>query len=154
MSLNLPSLTSSIAHAPSPITTTTNPGCVDVASQGASNVLIDHSVSSTISSASSVNSNGEVQIANSLALCQGTMSVTKCYGSLVHASGEGGQRLDHQKAVQAASTGQGLPANVDAGTVNHAMYMGPNIALCSPVAVTVNAGSLQPGGLASNVNIR
>jgi hypothetical protein len=116
---------------PVPGTTSTNPGCIDPASQSFAPAPTDQSNSRFPCSSPTVTSNGEMQRGNQHLgnAINGTVQVSSGSAAVVQASGEGGQWLDKQETVKAVATGRG------------------------PI-VDVAAGSGHPGGLARNVNIR
>lgn len=131
--LNLAPLTPFEAP-PVRLTTSTNPGCTDPASQSFTPVPTDSASSRTPCSSPTITSNGEMQHKNQHLgnASSGTVLVSTGSGAVVQAHGEGGQFLDKRKAVQAESTGKGLPKNIYAGNKNHMHMIPPLIAVCTP----------------------
>jgi hypothetical protein len=119
-------------------------------------VQTDQTMSKTISSASAVSSDGEIQRGNQHLgnVANGTVTQTRGYVPVVQLSGDGGQRLDMRPADESSSTGTGLAKEVFAGSVNHAKAMAATIAKTTPPAVDVAAGSGHPGGLPMTIHIR
>ena len=136
-----------------PITTSTNPGCVNPADQQYVAPTIDQTRTASSSSSSVNNSNGEAQFVAGNTV-QGTVTQTAASVPVMQLSGEGGQRLDRRSADESVTTGKGLAAEVFAGSVNHARHEAPKVAICTSPAVNVHADTTRPGGLPKNVNIR
>ena len=154
---NLPPLPP-LGQLPSPGTTHTNPGIVDVASQCFPAVRAGADQSQTpcsLSSASLVFSDGDAQRPAQLdTIGSNGVTVSTSSAPLLNLSGEGGQRIDRRAPDVAVSTGQGLPAEVHADFVSHARPLLPDIAQTTSPAVTVNANTNCSGGLPTNVLIR
>ena len=58
------------------------------------------------------------------------------------------------QATPAPSTGRGLPADIHAGSANHARYVPATATPLRQTATTVYADSCRPGGIPKNVVIR
>jgi len=123
---NLPPLRP-LDQKPAPGTTSTNPGVINPADQCYPAVKPEDDQTQTvgrISSASTINSNGETQ------------------------------RLNLETPVLAKTLCEGLPLDVFAGMVSHSKPILPTVAVTTPPSSDVAADNNRPGGLAANVNIR
>lgn len=144
----------STLDAAAPIRDATNPGCVDVASQGSPRMSVDQTRSRTTSSASAVSSNGEIQTVSGNTI-QGTVTVTEGHVPTIQLSGDSGQRKDLRAAEPGASPlGSGLVREVNPADAAPGRHPGAAEVACHPTARNVNAGISRPGGLPANVNVR
>lgn len=108
--------------------TSTNPGCVDPASQSFAPVPATPSKLSPRPLSLPVTSNGEIQPRSPASLTGGTPATDVGSASVVQSTGEA-QLRNLVKPEKAATTCRGLPANV-------------------------HAGSAHPGGLATDVVVK
>lgn len=153
--LNLAPLTP-FGTPPTLITNTTNPGCTNPADQSFAPIPTDRAISRAQCSSPTITSNGEMQQKNQHLgnVTSGTVTVSPGSSAVVQAHGGDSQFLDLRKATMAAPTGKGLPKNIYAGNKSHARLIPPAIAVGTPPAIDVAAGSHHPGNLPTNVNIR
>lgn len=138
-----------------PVTTVTNPGVVDPASQSYPMVAVV-SKSQPAPQAPTVHSDGDCQ-RKDLTGVSGSRGVTATMSSapVVSISGDSGQRLDLQGPVSSQIVSKGLPTNVSVADASVARYQPPTVAQTFRPAVNLAADtSVKGGGLPKNVLIR
>lgn len=125
-----------IGSLPSPLSTNTNPGCTDPASQGYPMPPPDPSRSHPTGTGMATTSNGEMQIGHqdTSPTSNGTVTSSASTSHVNHSSGEGGQRVDLKETAVAEITGTGLPKDAFPASGNQGRYTRP------PRAVVTNRG--------------